>query len=432
MLKRKILADLMAWKENKHQECLLVKGARQIGKTFIIEYFGKNYYENYVYINFVERPEFKNVFEGSLSAAEIYERITLLLPKVRFVPGKTLIFLDEIQICPSARTALKFLALDDCYDVVASGSLLGINYGEIESVPVGYERQITMFSLDFREFLWAIGYDDTKIFSLKKYFDNREKVPTAVNDVMLNYLRQYMAVGGMPAVVNDFIVNHHYGRVQELQEKILASYGDDVEKYADLRDKPKIRSCYYSVSRQLAKENKKFQFSLLENKATARKYGDAVQWLQDANLVELCYNVSAPEFPLPAYIKEGFYKVYLEDVGLLVAMYGFEMKEALVTDILKGPAKGGIYENLVADILVKNGHKLCYYRSASGDLEMEFLLNDGAKIIPVEVKAKRGATASLDKLLMLNEIPYGYKLTAGNVGISGKKITLPLYMAMFF
>jgi len=431
MLKRKILADLVAWKQNKHQECLLVKGARQIGKTFIIEYFGKTYYDNYVYINFLERLEFKKIFDGNLSAEEIYARITLLLPRVRLVPGKTLIFLDEIQICPSARTALKFLALDDRYDVVASGSLLGINYGEVGSVPVGYEKQITMFSLDFREFLWAIGYDDERIAVLKQYFDSREKVPTAVNDVMLGYLRQYLVIGGMPAVVNDYVVNHHFGRVHELQEKILSSYGEDVEKYAELRDKPKIRNCYFSVSRQLVKENKKFQFSLLESKATARKYGDAVQWLQDANLVNLCYNVSIPEFPLVAYVKEGFYKVYLEDVGLLVAMYGFEMKEALVTDSLKGSAKGGIYENLVADILVKNGHKLYYYHSAAGDLEMEFLLNEGAKIVPVEVKAKKGTTVSLDKLLALDDVPYGYKLTAGNVGVSGKKITLPIYMTMF-
>lgn len=431
MLKRKFYDRLLEWKKSKEKECLLVKGARQIGKTYIIDYFGKENYSSYIYINFIESPQLTKIFDGDLSAEEIYKQITLNIPECRFVEKDTLIFLDEIQKCPNARTALKFLALDERYDVIASGSLLGISYKEVSSIPVGYETQMTMYSLDFEEYLWAVGYQEDAIHILKEYFDKREQVPETIHNTMMKHLREYITIGGMPAVVNCFVKTKHFGEVYAEQQKILDSYLEDIFNYAANTEKPKVKNCYLSIPKQLAKKNKKFQFSVVEKKTSARKYENSIEWLRDSNLAQLCYNVSTAIFPLNAYEKDDQYKLYLSDIGLLVAMYGFDMKKAIIDDSLVGPVKGGIYENLIADMLVKQGHCLNYYRNKNGSVEIEFLITKDAQIIPIEVKANNGSTRSLNEMLEKKEIPYGYKLISGNVGVNEKKIVLPLYMAMF-
>lgn len=431
MLKRKFYDTLLDWKARKPQTCLLVKGARQIGKTFIIDRFGKDNYQSYIYINFIEMPQAKDIFNGELSAETVFSRITLVFPESRYIENDTLIFLDEIQQCPNARTALKFLAQDKRYDVIASGSLLGILYKEVPSIPVGYEEPVEMFSLDFEEYLWAAGYDDTKITALRDYFNKKEKVPDAIHDKIMALLREYITIGGMPAVVQQFMKTRHFGEAHKLQESILSSYFDDISTYASNTEKPKVKNAYLSIPKQLAKENKKFQFSVVEKKATARKYENSIEWLRDASLARMVMNVTAPDFPLTAYEKENQYKLYMSDIGLLVALYGFDMKKAIIDNTLKGNVKGGIYENLVLDILIKRGHRLSYYRKDDGSLEIEFLISQDAQIIPIEVKAGNSSTISLNKLLESPDIPYGYKLISGNVGIDGKKIVMPLYMAMF-
>lgn len=431
MLKRKFYDTLLSWKKQKPQTCLLVKGARQIGKTFIIEKFGKENYKSYIYINFIETPQAKDIFNGELSAESIYSRITLVLPESRYIENDTLIFLDEIQECPNARTALKFLAQDKRYDVIASGSLLGIRYKEVTSIPVGYEEPVEMYSLDFEEFLWAAGYDDTKIAVLREYYDKKEKVPDAIHEKMMSLLREYIAIGGMPAVVDRFIKTHHFGEAHNLQEMILSSYYDDISKYATQTEKPKVKNAYLSIPKQLAKENKKFQFSVVEKKATARKYENSIEWLRDASLARMVLNVTTPDFPLTAYEKDSQYKLYISDIGLLTALYGFDMKKAIIDNTLKGNVKGGIYENLILDMLSKRGYRLSYYRTENGSVEIEFLISQSAQIIPIEVKASNSSTVSLNALLEKPDIPFGYKLISGNIGVNGKKIVLPLYMAMF-
>ena len=431
MLKRKFYDKLLEWKNNHKQTCLLVKGARQIGKTFIIDLFGRENYESYIYINFIEMPQTKDIFSGELTADEIYKLLTLVMPEVKYIEHNTLLFLDEIQECPQARTALKFLAIDGRFDVIASGSLLGISYKEVTSIPVGYEEQVEMYSLDFEEFLWAVGYDNEKINSLREYFDKKEKVPDVIHEKMMSLLREYVVIGGMPAVVSRYIETHHFGEVQNMQQMILDSYFDDISKYASNTEKPKVKNAYLSIPKQLAKENKKFQFSVVEKKATARKYENSIEWLRDASLARMVYNVSAPDFPLTAYGKDNQYKLYISDIGLLTALYGFDMKKAVIDNTVKGNVKGGIYENLVLDILSKSSHKLHYYRTDNGSVEIEFLITKDAQIIPIEVKAGNGSTISLNTLLEKTDIPYGYKLISGNVGVNGKKIVMPLYMAMF-
>lgn len=431
MLKRKMTDRLLEWKNTKDKECLLIKGARQIGKTFIIEDFAQKHYKHFVEINFEQHPEMKAIFDGSLSVPELIQRITLFMPDAEFVPHETLLFLDEIQSCPQARTSLKFWAIDNQYDVIATGSLLGINYKEVSSYPVGYERQIDMYAIDFEEFLWALGVKESLIDDLHGHFASGEPIDTVIHDKMMAYLRQYMVVGGMPAVVNKFIETNNYSLVHAEQTKILADYMNDIAKYAPTADKPKARSCYLSIPSQLAKENTKFQYSVVEKKGTARKFANSLDWLRDAHLIAFCHNVSTIEFPLAAYAKEDQFRIYVTDIGLLIAMYGFEMKRAIIDDTLASHAKGGIFENLMADFLLKKGLPLYYYCKENNSVEVEFLIERNAKPVPIEVKAKRGTTTSLNTVLDKPNIEMGYKFGAGNVGVEGKKTTLPLFMAMF-
>ena len=439
MLQRKIYRFLQDWKQTKHRECLLIKGARQIGKTYIVQKFGAAEYESFIEINFVRYPSLKDIFEGDLDASEIYKRMTAHLPGIRLIEGKTLIFLDEIQRCAKARTALKFLAEDDRFDVIASGSLLGLHYGQdddaeverIESIPVGFERQVIMYSMDFEEFLWAYGYGDDTIQYLRSFFTSLTKVSEDVNAKFESLLREYIVVGGMPEVVAAFVRNKDFGEVQSIQEKILAAYDDDIALHAKGAEKVKVRACYDSLPKQLARENKKFKYSEVEKKATSRKYGDSITWLRDANLAHLCYNVYEPYLPLSANSKENEFKVYVNDTGLLLARYGMQTKLAVLTGKLIGNAKGGIYENLISEMLIKRGYSLNYYKTANSSMEIEFLIERNGGVVPVEVKAGNTASVSLNNFMEQFHPAEAYKFIEGNIGTTGGKITLPHYMAMF-
>ncbi len=444
MLRRKIYDVLKEWKKTKKHECLLVNGARQVGKTYIIERFGQDNYKQYIYINFLESEELKNIFDGSLEPEEIYKRISLYVPKVRLIENDTLIFLDEIQRCPRARTALKFLALDGKYDVIASGALLGIHYNrnidgneseEAVSIPVGYEREITMYSLDFEEFLWANGVSEDAIGSLKGYFERREKIPSngkdGVNERYMQYLREYMVTGGMPEVVNCYLETHNYQKVYDAQQKIFKSYEDDIDQYAKNSEKPKIKALYKSIPRQLAKKYTKFQYKTVEKNGSAKKYDNSLAWLEDAGLVSPVRNVTLPEMPLKAYEMDDSFKLYTTDIGLTTSMYGFETQKALLLGTLKGHAKGGIYENLIFDILIKRGFVLNYFKKKDNTQEIEFIFERDGAVIPVEVKSKRGSTESLNDFMLQYNPPYAYKLIDGNLGVDGEKITIPQYMAIF-
>ena len=438
-LRRKFYNSLLRWKRAKHQECLLVKGARQIGKTFIVEKFGREQYESFIEINFILDPDACSIFDGSLKAEDLYRKISAFDATKRLIPGKTLIFLDEIQECANARTALKSFALDGRFDVVASGSLLGIKYKNKKSqerhmpksIPVGYERQVVMHSLDFEEFLWGRGITEDAIEVLKGYCERREAVPEAVNRKYADLLKEYMIVGGMPAVVNAYVACGDFGPVQEEQEKILASYVDDIHKYADTTDIPKIEACYRAIPRLLAKENRKFKYAEVEKGGSERKYASSVDWLCDASLASRALNITVAEVPINAHVRDGWFKLYLSDIGLLSALYGTETKGLLYADRLKGNAKGGLYENLIAGMLERKKIPLYYFKTEKGTREVEFAMERDGGIVPVEVKASNGATLSLNEVLELPQVPYGYKFVDGNVGVSGKKVTLPHYMAMF-
>ena len=434
MLKRKMIATLRDWRQHKSQECLLVRGARQVGKSYIVDLFGKTDYGSFISIDFIKQPQMKAAFEGSLEPEEIYMQLSLLMPRAHFVEGDTLIFLDEIQDCPQARSSLKYLAQDGRYDVIASGSLLGIQYLTAQgdsSVPVGYERPIVMRPLDFEEFLWAKGYDDGAIGSLKACFDEYRTVPWPVHEKMMRLLREYIAVGGMPAVVQAYVDTGNFNDVHDAQTLLLANYLDDIAKYATPAERVKARACFESLPRQLAKENTKFQYSVVEKRGTARKFEGSVDWLAGAEMVIRCQAVSALSYPLASYEDEGKFRLYANDTGILMAMFDYGMKNAVVNNTLTGPMKGGLYENLAACMLAGNGVPARYWMSKSGNREIEFLGERDASVVPIEVKASRGSTISLDEALERDDVKIGYKLIDGNVGKEGKKITLPLYLAMF-
>lgn len=438
MLRRKMYDTLLAWKKEHGRECLLVKGARQVGKSYLIREFGKAEYDSLIEINFHEQKSLKVIFDGDKTAEEIYKRITANIPGVKLLPGRTLIFLDEIQKCAGARTALKFLAEDGRYDVIASGSLLSLSYGAddddevepVESIPVGYEKTLMMYSMDFEEFLWAYGYTDETISYLKSFHEQREKVPDEICEKYESLLREYLVVGGMPEVVASFAEYKDFTKVQELQDKILASYADDISQHAKGAEKAKVRKCYDSIPRQLAREYKKFKYSEVEHKATARKYGDSVQWLRDANMAYMCYNTTTPLLPLKAYEKENEFKLYMADTGLLCALFGFATKQALLNGNLKGFAKGGIYENFVAETLVKSGYTLHYYKPNDSS-ELEFIIEKDGEVVPIEVKAGNTATKSLDAFITEFAPSIAMKIISGNVGKVDAKLTIPHFLAMF-
>ena len=425
MLRRKIYDKLLAWKNNKgKKDAILLRGVRQCGKTYIVREFGKREYKNFIEINFIERPDMQAVFSGNLDVDNMVQQIKLSMPGCQFIPGETLLFLDEIQDVPNARTSLKFWTQDGRFDCIASGSLLGMDYKNEVSIPVGYEQQLIMRTLDFEEFIWALGAEVNLKEMLAPYVDGAKRVPEAMHNSLNKYLQEYMVVGGLPEVVDTYIATKDFYQVHLLQEKILRDYQDDIAKYALNQDKIKAKQCFLSIPRQLSKENHKFQYSVVEKKATARKFTSSLDWLHNAGLIDFAYNVNSPWFPLKAHVKEDQFRVYLCDIGLLVAMYGYQLKIALLSDALEGPAKGGIYESLVADILAKRGEELYYYKKEDSTLEIEFILERDCKLVPVEVKARKGSTRSLNELLKMDNIERGYKLTAQNTGVVEKKITL--------
>lgn len=439
MIKRKMYKYLINWKQKKDKSALIIKGARQVGKSYLVREFGRNEYEGYIEINFLKNPLYKNIFKGDLSAEEIFKRLSAYIPNLKIIPFKTLLFLDEIQVCAEARTAVKFLVEDGSVDVISSGSLLGLSYLEDDdknvteptSLPVGYEEQITMYSLDFEEFLWAKGYNDDAIAYLKDFYISNKEVPKELNDKYLELFREFMIVGGMPEVVQTFIDTNNFQEASKIQGKILADYQDDISKHAKGQEKIKVRQCYDSIPKQLAKEYKKFQYSVVEKGKTSKKYGGSIKWLCDSSLVNKCSNVNEAYIPLLAYEMDDQFKLYLNDTGLLLYLYGPETKLAILNNTLKGNAKGGIYENIISELLLKRGYKLYYYKTQNSSMEIEFVIEKNGEVIPIEVKAGNDSTPSLNSFINKYHPKVSYKFVNGNVGFLDGKKTLPHYMVMF-
>ena len=435
MLQRKIERTLIKWKNTPNHKPLIIKGCRQCGKTFSVNAFAKEYYTHVVYLNFFEHPDYKLAFENSKQIDSIVMNLTALLPNSRFVSGQTCIILDEIQECSAARTALKFFKIDGRYDVIATGSLLGVcgykgDETDYNSIPVGYEQHIEMFPLDFEEFLWANGINQEIIELLTKSLQERTPIPPAIHQRMRQLILEYTIVGGMPEVVNRFIATHNMSDVLEEQHSIITGYKEDMVKYAANEDKVRLRAAFDSIPRQLSKENKKFQFSVIKKGARAKEYITGIQWLEDAGIITRCRNLSITELPLEGNAIEDSFKVYMRDTGLFVSM----LEEGTQFDILQGRLygyKGAIFENLIADIFTKMGRKLYYYRKDSG-LEIDFVIRYHSECVLVEVKASTGNTKSTKTILQHPDKYHVYqaiKLGDYNIGEKDGILTLPVYMA---
>lgn len=441
MFRRKIYKKIEEWKETnlRKKTALLVKGLRQIGKTTVIKDFCSKNYKNIIYIDFKKNSSLKVIFDGDLDVDRIILNLSLRFNS-KFVPNETVIIFDEIQECANARTSLKYFVEDGRFDVIASGSLLGLrgyNKKPSRGVPTGFETVLTMKPMDFEEFLWVKGIDQNVLSYLKECFIKKVMVDESINNYMLDLYKQYLCVGGLPAVVSEFIETNNMNNVLKMQRNLLEEYKDDFGKHLDKNENEiidkvelaRIMEVYNSIPNQLAKENKKFQYSVINKSAKGREYRFAIEWLRDFGLIELCYNISCLELPLDGQKCDECFKVYIQDTGLFVAM----LEDDTAANIFEGNIniyKGAIYENLVADAFIKNEKELYYYKSDSG-LEIDFVTKYEKEVALVEVKATNNKAKSLSYILSNDKygIKTNFKLVNGNIGNNGLIYTYPLYMA---
>ena len=435
MLRRKISDELLEWKNSSDKKSLIIKGARQVGKTFIVDDFAKKNYRNYIYINFELMSEMKSIFEGDLDIDSLIRKLSIRFPKIAFEPGNLLIFLDEIQSCPNARTSLKSFSLDERFDIICSGSLLGLNYKEVSSYPVGYETVIELQSLDFEEFLWALGINEDMITYISKQISDKIPLDASILEKMNEYYQWYTVVGGMPEVVNIFIKTNSFGKVLSVQKAIINSYMNDISKYASGTDKSKIRSVFRSIPVQLGKRNKKFMYadiSTFKKGEGAKDYGGALSWLHDAGIISYCYNLQEPVAPLMSNLKLDSFKVFMKDAGLLMAM----MEPGVAIAVTEGDMminQGAIIENLTADSISKKNIFLTYFER-KGRLKTDFILNTDGIVTALEVKSGNNRQSKSLGVLMSDRyrIQRGIKLERSNIYVDEKGVEhYPLFAIAF-
>lgn len=441
MFKRKITDEMLAWKNTPNKKALIVKGLRQVGKTTSVRAFAQDNYENVVYVNFKSNYSAKRIFDDDLVINRITTDLSALLPDARFVPYKTVIIFDEIQECANARSSIKAFVEDGRYDVIGTGSLLGIkgyNKKKSKGVPVGFEKTIYMKPMDFEEFLWAKGIQQNVIDYLKDSYRSLTRISETTHRAMIRYFKEYICVGGMPRVVNVFVTSNDMNAVYDEQRDLIEEYKDDFGKHLDENEQEetnmvlltRINNVFDSIPAQLAKENKKFVFSAMSKKGRSSEYMPAIQWLKDYGLINFCYNLSTIDRPLEGYKIDNTFKLYFVDSGLFISMLERGTASKILNDNLN-IYKGAIYENIIADAFSKNGISLYYFHKESG-LEIDFVsvINDLLSI--VEVKARTGNSKSA-KTVLNDKIRYNadnmIKLGEYNIGVKGNMITLPFYLS---
>ena len=429
-LKRKIDDYLIKWKNNPDRLPLIVKGPRQVGKTESISHFAKAYYENVIYINFYEEPKYKMIIEDGYKVDYLIKNISRIDSTKRFEPNKTLIFFDELQDFPEIATSLKFFKLDGRYDVICSGSLLGIQYKRIESNSVGYKIDYEMYSMDFEEFLWAKEYGAEVIGDMLNHMKELKPFNSLEMNIYHNLLVDYCILGGMPAIVRDYVTRGTFEGTLEQQRQLISDYREDIRKYAEGLDQKRILNVFDHIPVQLSKENKKFQISKVAHGARFKDYRGCIEWLNDAGIINVCYCLHFPELPLKGNFDETKYKIYLKDTGLFVAMLDDETQDDLRANKNLGVYKGALFENIVGEALSKSGYGLYYYKRGDSTLEEDFFVRTKSALIPVEVKATNNRSKSLRTLIRsekYEDIKYGIKLCDGNVGYSDNVYTFPYF-----
>ncbi|MBR3806320.1 MAG: ATP-binding protein [Clostridia bacterium] len=431
-LKRKIDLYLAQWKEDTNRKPLIIKGARQVGKTKSIKTFAENNYDSVIEINFVSEPVYKQIIENGYSPEAIIKNISRINPEARFIKGKTLIFFDEIQEFPDIATSLKFFSLDGNYDVICSGSLLGVHYKEISSISVGYKTETTMRSLDFEEFLWALGYDDSIKEDILSHMKSFTSFSPAVLKIYNDLFLDYCIVGGMPDVVKDFVNKKTFENTLEIQRQLVIGYEADIRKYAVGLDKSRITNVFRSVPFQLGKENKKFQISKVRSGAKFKDYRGSLEWLEDAGIVNISRALQTPNLPLKGNVIEDSCILYYADNGLLLSQLDDEAQMDFRQNKNLDVYKGGLFESIIGEALVKQGYELCYYKKENSTLEEEFFVRYKDFLVPIEVKSGNNNSKSLSALIKnpsYSEIRFGIKLIHGNVGFESNICTFPHFCA---
>lgn len=431
-LKRKVDNYLLNWKTDPNKKPLIIKGSRQVGKTESITRFGHLNYKSIIYINFVEEPNYKMITTDGYKAQDIIRNISRIDPSKQFIENDTLIIFDELQDFPDIATSLKFFKIDGRFDVICSGSLLGINYQSIESNSVGYKTDYEMFSLDFEEFLWAKGYDESTIQEMLEHMIQLKLFNEIEMSIYSSLFLDFCILGGMPAVVREYIEKGTFEGSIDIQKQLVADYKEDIRKYADGMDQTRITNVFNHIPVQLAKDNKKFQITKVASNARFRDYRGCIEWLKDAGIINICYCMQFPELPLKGNYDESKYKIYFADSGLLVAMLDDEAQENLRVNKNLGVYKGALYENIVGEALVKAGYDLYYYKKDNSTLEQDFFVRNKENLIPVEVKATNGTARSLRTLIASNHYPdiqFGIKFISGNIGLSNNIYTFPYFCA---
>ena len=442
-MKRKIYDQLLNWKNDRNGTCLTVKGQRQVGKTFIVEKFASENYRKVVKIDFSADSEFKSIFDEGRDVKSLVAAIELKLDLNPIVPEDTLIFFDEIQDCPAAHASLKQFAIDGRYHVIASGSLLGVTNvlsrgknADRPLSPMGYEKVVTMYPMDFEEFLWATGFPEDKLDSIKTNIADRTELTRTEIEAVSRRFRDYMIVGGMPAAVRDFVKSGSYAKAGIQQDIILSNVINDINRYNDPVNALKTQKCFESIPEQLSSSNKKFHYSRVDDaagsRASAQKYFENLMWIEEAGYGNFCYALESPELPFKR-IPDSF-KVYLSDTGLMVRMMGRSAAIA-VYDGRSDYNCGALTENVVAECLMKCGIKPRYYRKSSGSSQMEIdfvveLLDESAVI---EVKSgKKRESPSIDKVNRVFKVDRRIKFENGNIHVDEDGMEhYPLFVAAF-
>ena len=429
-LHRKVDDYLAQWKQDSDRKPLIIKGCRQIGKTESIRHFAKQNYESIIEINFVEEEKYKSIISDGYGADGVVKNISLIDPSKRFIEGNTLIFFHELQSFPAIATALKFFKQDGRFDVICSGSLLGLNYQEIESNSVGYKTDFVMYSLDFEEFLWAKGYDQSTVENMLDHLVNGEPFSKVEMDVYHSLFLDYCVLGGMPEIVGRYIEKNTFEGSLQLQRQINHDYEEDIRKYLSGLEQTKVLNIYRNLPAQLAKENKKFQISKVAKYAKNNEYLGSIEWLKDSGIINICYCLNFPELPLKGNYVNNKYKLYYADTGILVSNLDEEAQGELRARKNLGVYKGALYENFVAEGLNKQGYDLYYYQKENSTLEMDFFIRSKDSLIPIEVKASNQKAKSLITMIRsenYSDIKTGIKLSYGNVGFANGYYNFPYF-----
>ena len=430
MLRRKITNVLNQWYETPNKGALFIKGSRGVGKSFIVEQFAKEHYDNLITINFETNPLHKSIFSGSLDMGNLTKQITLKLQTNKLVPKKTLIFLDEVHLCERARDAAPVFMEEGRFDVIMASSIYGGNQAKFDTEIREDEHLIEMHSLDFEEFLWANGVSEQTISEVKQHFEALTPIPIALHEEFLNLFKEYMVVGGMPEVVYNFTHKHNFKTVIRLQKAIIRQYEKDIDKYLKKTDRRKVKQCLNALPAQLVKEYKKFQYGVVEDKGNARKFESSILWLHDADMIHISFQLEDFRLPLANNARYDIFKVYYKDVGLLTGQLGALAQQEIIDNNLN-VFNSAVLESSIADLLIKQGHRL-YYVQKTTNLSMEFMIRYNNILTAISVNdADNTKAKAMDSLFENHDITQGIELTVDNIEVRGNLYRFPLYTIMF-